>query len=439
MRSERWPRLIAAAELPILIAISPALLFPTPSRLLVLAVVPVFWAGARLAHGRVVPATPLNPALWLLLAMVGVSLFVTPDPRGSLGKVSGVILGVLLFWAIARWLTTPARLRIAIGAFVLAGLTLAVVGLLGTPAQSKVGVIHAVAATLPIVGVHQDSSNLVIRGIPGAPYGFNANAVSGCLVLFVPLQVLLLSADVRHWLTAGIPSRWVRTALVIVEAAALVVTLGTLILMQSRGAWAGLLVSIAIVDAPRFRRTRWLWAACGGLLAAAIVWFGPTRLIASVRDLFSTGVDTSLSVRLELWSKALDAIRDFPLTGMGMNMFRERARVLYPGWVSFTDPDVVHAHNNLLQTAVDLGIPGLAAYAAIWIGVTILLVRVHARAADPALRTVAAGLGMGLLAHFLFGIPDAIPLGAKAGVSFWLTLALAVGLSAIAADGKSVP
>ena len=43
-------------------------------------------------------------------------------------------------------------------------------------------------------------------------------------------------------------------------------------------------------------------------------------------------------------------------------------------------------------------------------------------------KTIACGLGIGLLAHFLFGIQDAIALGAKVGIAFWLLLALAVGL-----------
>src|SRR5262245_61951793 len=110
-------RKLAALELPLIIAISPALLFPSPSRLIVLLLVPVVWIALRLDGQPILPATPLNAALALLLAMVFVSLFTTIDVALSLGKVSGVVLGVLLFWAICRWLTTEERLRIATGAF----------------------------------------------------------------------------------------------------------------------------------------------------------------------------------------------------------------------------------------------------------------------------------------------------------------------------------
>ena len=47
----------------------------------------------------------LSSALFVILAMVVVSLFVTIDVVLSLGKVCGTILGTLLFWAIVRWTT----------------------------------------------------------------------------------------------------------------------------------------------------------------------------------------------------------------------------------------------------------------------------------------------------------------------------------------------
>ena len=40
------------------------------------------------------------------------------------------------------------------------------------------------------------------------------------------------------------------------------------------------------------------------------------------------------------------------------------------------------------------------------------------------MRSSALGLGGGLLAFFVFGFLDVIPLGAKVGVFFWFLLAL---------------
>jgi putative inorganic carbon (hco3(-)) transporter len=62
-------------------------------------------------------------------------------------------------------------------------------------------------------------------------------------------------------------------------------------------------------------------------------------------------------------------IQDFPFTGMGMNVFRKVVPVLYPLFLIGPDIDIGHAHNEFLQAALDLGIPGLIAFLALYIGV----------------------------------------------------------------------
>jgi putative inorganic carbon (HCO3(-)) transporter len=423
----RFSAVIASAELPVVLAIAPALMFPTPRRLAVLLVVPIVWGCARAATGRFVPRTPLNAALYLLLVMVGVSLRVTPDVLISVGKVAGVILGVLLFWAAARWLQTTARLKVAIIAFLLAGFILAGVGLLGTPIQHKFTTLAAIASHLPIVGARGEPDHLVIHGVPGAPDGFNPNPLCGTLILFVPLQVLLLARAGHRWLAA---SSWARMALLLFQAACLLFTAGAVLLVQSRGAWAGVAAATVAV-ALWTTGNRRLWIAAASIVLVGALAFAP-RLWRDVQGPSAPpSLASAIVLRVELWSKAAICIRDFPLAGMGMNMFRTRMPVLYPVFVYPHDADVVHAHNNLLQAAVDLGIPGLVAYVAIWIGAMTVLVRVYRRGAEAIHRTIALGLLTGLAAHFAFGMVDAIPLGAKVGVLFWVTLALAVGLARV--------
>jgi hypothetical protein len=67
-----------------------------------------------------------------------------------------------------------------------------------------------------------------------------------------------------------------------------------------------------------------------------------------------------------------------------------------------------------------------------------LIVKVYRQSPDRIYRATAAGLGCGLIAHFVFGITDAIPIGAKVGIFFWIALALVVGLQhvAFAASGR---
>ena len=413
---------VAAAELSILILISPALLFPTPARMLVVLVVPVMWLCVRHASGHTIPPTPLNAALLLLLVMVGVSLLVTFDVRFSLGKVAGVVLGALVFWAVSRWVTTPWRLAAATIAFLLCGGALAVIGLLGTNWFTKFPMFAAIINRLP----------RTIRGLPGAESGFQPNGVAGCLVLFVPLQVALLAGAGRRAFAALHRGTRATSALTAVQWLLLALTTGTLVLTQSRGAWVGCAIASAAFLGWFGRRTRavLLVAAVACVVWAVVV--GPQQLLNMTISQSGPGMAGNVSGRVELWSRALYGISDFPFTGMGMNTFRKVMPVLYPTFLTSPDFDVAHAHNQLLQAALDVGIPGLIAYLAMWPISAALLVRVYRRSPDPGYRTMAGGLGAGLIAQFSFGMTDAISLGSKPGVLFWFMLALIVSLHRIA-------
>jgi O-antigen ligase len=211
----------------------------------------------------------------------------------------------------------------------------------------------------------------------------------------------------------------------------LALTAGTLLLMQSRAAWLGLIVAATIAGAWRSRIIRAL-ALCGAVALVLAATQVDTRAIVSrALDRSGSNVDYAVAVRLELWSKALEGIREHPVTGMGMNAFRKlkpvRFPIKYPAYIAVPDEPLPHAHNHLLQATLDLGIPGLIAYAAVWIIAATLLVQVL-RSSEQVYRVMAGGLAAGLIAHFVFGMTDAIPLGAKVGILFWFTLALIVGL-----------
>jgi putative inorganic carbon (HCO3(-)) transporter len=113
-------------------------------------------------------------------------------------------------------------------------------------------------------------------------------------------------------------------------------------------------------------------------------------------------------------------ISDFPITGIGMNGFRRVMPVMYPALLTRPDVDVAHAHNHLLQVALDIGLPGLIAYLALWCGTAALLISVYPNS------RVISGLAAGMVAYFAFGTSDAIALGAKVGIFFWVALGIIV-------------
>jgi putative inorganic carbon (HCO3(-)) transporter len=354
-----------------------------------------------------VPVTPLNGTLLLLLAAVLLSLTASFDVSYSAPKVLGLVLEVALFFALVRAIRTLRAVTVAIELFAVAGGALAAIGLLGTHWLDKVPVLNRMAAHAPAV----------IR-LPGLSEGFQPNAVGGTLILFIPLQFALVVAERA--------SRAGRRAVFLTT---LVVTTAVLVLTQSRNAWLSLLVAVAAsaIWASRGRvRRAGIALVLVTAIAGAAVWVQARPLVERV---VGAGLPIDVLTRVELWSRAIDIIEDFPFTGVGMSGFRRVVPVMYPALLADPASDVVHAHNHLLQAGVDLGLPGLIAYLALWLGVAAMLVRTARGSTDARVRLMAGGLGAGLLAFFSFGTADTIALGAKGGAVFWVAIALATALN----------
>jgi hypothetical protein len=134
---------------------------------------------------------------------------------------------------------------------------------------------------------------------------------------------------------------------------------------------------------------------------------------------------------------------------MGMNLFRYIVPRLYPFFAISADIDIAHAHNQFLQVGVDLGIPGLIAYIALWLSLTAMLWQSWRLSSDLGARILTAGFAASLLGSFVFGLTDAVALGAKPGFLLWFLWGLITGHYCLLAgatdegngflDGRSPP
>ncbi|MBK8987197.1 MAG: O-antigen ligase family protein [Chloroflexi bacterium] len=401
----------------------------------------LFWLLRRLATGHFVPPTPLNVSLLLLLLMVLVSLYATFDIPFSFGKVVGVWYGVAIYFAWTDWAGGSAR-RLAWAVVVLLAAGLGVVGLslLGTSWPRKLPllgpVVSAVQARLP--------ARLLTLGGPDG--GFNPNQVAGVLLWVAPLALALLLALVWRWREARQTGGTMTAVLgLLFLAGSTAVLTGALLLTQSRGGLLGFAIGAALMAGLALRRYwRWLAGAALVVLFAVAVLAQTQNLPALTSALFAqAGVPTgqeaaladginTLNGRIEIWSRGIYGVQDFPFTGMGMNNFRRVVHILYPLFLISPDTDIAHAHNHLLQAALDLGIPGLVAYLALWLGSGAMLWRAwRAVAGQPTAvwsRALVIGLAGSLAAHFVYGMLDAVALGAKPGFIFWLLLGLVAAL-----------
>ncbi len=403
-----------------LIIWSPFLLFINNTGWWWLLSIPALWIVAWWARGYPLSRTPLNVSIGLIASMTGLSLLTTPDLVLSLPKAAGLFLGLALFYAIVDLSQVQGGITAITGGLIVIGLGISLLGLLGTQWLDKSGVLAAITARLP----------QVIRGLPNAAEGFQPNEVAGALLWVIPVSftasMLRLKQQSRWWgITIGL---------------AALCMLAFFLFSQSRSAWLGLAIAIVVMISIVNQAARWVLATLMVVGVVCVVLLGPDRIGAAI---LGTTVDTSSAnqviqpigsldwnFRLEVWKAATQGISDFPVTGMGIGTFREVSRLLYPMAIP-ASYDFAHAHNEFLQTALDLGLPGLTAFIAIYLGAYLMLWRIWKTAAanrSDIMRYLVLGLSGGLLAHMLFGLTDAIALGAKPGILFWLLLGSLAGL-----------
>jgi putative inorganic carbon (HCO3(-)) transporter len=415
---------ITAGELPILLLVSPLFLFVKPSLAPVLVLLPLLWLARYHSQRHFIPRTPVDWPVLGLLAMVLVGTWLTPDLPFSLGKIAGVIYGIAIFYAIVN-LTLHWRGILPVAMIVVGlGGAAALLSLLGTEWDAKWWIMRVIRPQLP----------QVITGVPGAESGFNPNQVSGVLIMYVPLQLSMLAGLLSGGSAHAGRHRWLASAV----GLSLLLTGLVVLLAQTRAAWAALALGLALMAAIAFRRLRPLVAAAivAGLLALALL--GPVGVgewLVQQGWMVNAGA-VSWSARVELWSRGLWAIADFPLTGTGLNMFRRVVWQLYPLFHFEYGKDIGHAHETFLQVALDLGLPALVSYLALVGGTIAAGWRTYRESPRRLARLIALGGLVGLVAHLAWGFTDAVALGAKQGFLWWAVVALVVAAATQSAGGN---
>lgn len=406
-----------------LLPLLPLTLLEKPHLAPAFILIPILWCVRLMLMRRFTPTTPLNAPLWLLILMLAVSLWATYDIDRSIGKVTAVFFGIALLWMLIDTLTTPTRFILATTFFLMSGLGIALLSLIGTAWRAK----------LPLIG---RAANFVATHQPDLPASiprFNANQIAGVLLWLVPVAMaltfaLLLPSAKTHLGRLTLPLR-----LAALPTAALLTL--TFLLTQSRAGYIGLATACAlmlILAAGRWRN----WLLGLGLMAllglgiyTAII--GPAQALSPLFDAAGVGDEiensgdiSTLESRVEIWSRAIYATQDFPFTGMGMNNFREVVHILYPLFLIPPTTDIAHAHNHLLHTAVELGLPGLIAYLAIWFAIAAMLRQIWHNLPHTLWRGFVIGASGSLAGYFIYGLFDAVALGAKPGFMLWFLFGL---------------
>jgi O-antigen ligase len=167
------------------------------------------------------------------------------------------------------------------------------------------------------------------------------------------LLVLMPCVLLTGWYAARHAFRWVVAACAATTAVFLMSAYATL----TRTLWLGFAVQLLVLGGLLLLRTRGAVAWRTGVVAAALL-LGVGLAVLSIQAdrvaVFGAG-QLDQDPRFTLWPEVLQQVRERPLLGYGFGrgMLRQSLNE------RFKEPLLWHTHNLFLETAVQLGIPGL--------------------------------------------------------------------------------
>jgi O-antigen ligase len=210
------------------------------------------------------------------------------------------------------------------------------------------------------------------RWVPWQVY--EGNEMSARLNMLLPLVLVAL-------LTTPRDRRWARALLVALLAAGV----ASVVLAQER-AGLGVLAVLILVG---LVRTNWRWLIVVGAAGLA-AWVVASQSIVSVLERVRlVNFVPSNASRPEIWHIAVDGLRGSSWLGVGPGNSADALREVGGG----------HAHNNVVQTALEAGWPGAIAAAGLTAYVIVLAVRLLWRGGQETLwaLSLSAYLGFSII------------------------------------------
>ncbi|MFO0031857.1 MAG: IctB family putative bicarbonate transporter, partial [Cyanobacteriota bacterium] len=220
----------------------------------------------------------------------------------------------------------------------------------------------------------------------------NPNLLGGYLLPILPMAAVAM----LRW--AGWPRR-------LFAGAALGLGIVTLVLTYSRGAWMGMVASLALLALllvlrqtrtwpPLWRRLVPILLLGGGALVLVLLITQVEPLRVRVMSLVAGREDSSNNFRMNVWTAALEMIRDRPWIGIGPG--NTAFNLIYP---LYQQPkfNALSAYSIPLEWLVEAGIPGLISGAGLFLTAMATGLRqrdAHGPLVLPALAAIAAFAGL---------------------------------------------
>lgn len=402
----RWEWLITLALTPLFIAPLAVPLLTVAAISMVLGLTVLRGVVNRNQPKSTSQSTPLFstmldvPIVILLLTLPG-ALWAVADWAAFIPAFSHFMYGIVMYYATVRCLRMGEQRQMLAGLTVL-GVGVALIGLftMRSPAQ-KLPLLQAVFDLIPRIKPPEKF------GSTGSELGgyFHPNILAITLTLLLPFEVAAGYALQRRFRALC----WLGCVLMGL----------VLLLTVSRTAMGALLVTVLMVGGFRWR---WLWGAGVALSVVGVLVAWQFGLEAALGGTLSsaTNVAEGLGGRSAVWRGAWQTLLDFPFVPVAFGSFNQVSKSVIghlqqfqlSGWD-------YHAHNIVLEYAVNFGVFGLAAFIVILVTLGYKLWR-HLHLEPDSLRIAAA---ISLLSFVLFGMVDALSPLNKTGFLFFVVAA----------------
>lgn len=367
------------------------------------------------AYGRLFTRTPFILWMFLFLILTAFNFEFAPYHRANYWvlvcrPIAGIWL-VIYFTEVSR-LYSPRPIIIST---VLLGLLISILALTATQWTVKSDLFESIIAFIP----RPDYRSL----LPDMLLNFNPNEIAGAISWVLPTAVVFtFNRNLSNWIR-------------VIAGTAALFLLSSLMFGQSRFAIGGVVVGFAFIIIALSRSKQVLLAA--GLSLSALVVLEASILFNVFPTAESTSSTPSLSrrdeqtssTRLLIWERGIRMTLDYPLTGVGMSTYRQAVRTETYVIPYFEQQNLgpPHAHNQWIQVAADLGIPGLAIYI-IWYGLAFSILWHQWKSKDDSTQYYVAAVAGGLIAYIGYSIGDTITLWDRFHFLLWWYLGMAAAL-----------
>jgi len=381
------------------------------------AILSVLAIAYRLFGGRFGIPSQLDFQALMLLGLASLSLFWVGNRELAIPKFYGLLLGLLSFYFILTFIKHKAALRLPVLALIVMALVLSVFGLISNPTLLRLDFVRSLLALFPQL------QNWLSAG--GGEL-INPNSLAGAISFFPPLLVSLLWDNDSYYkaFLRATEAKKRKNSYKILLVFALFLTLLVLLLTGSRGAILGTFAGILLVACVRDKRILKISLILLGVGLVVGGFFFRNDFVQLINSSDINADLPTLQYRSEIWNYSLRLIRDFPITGVGLDNFDSVLRGLY-----FYQTDIfrvryiAHSHNTFLAVAVELGLPALILFSSL-IASFFAMAFYNWKHSGSLRRVISLGLAAGMLAFLIFGVMDAFTLGKNLGIFFWIYLGL---------------